>query len=132
MVYGAADLILAPTSRVKNALAVKYPHTTILVIGRGVNSDLFIPREKSNRKLGLLYAGRVSVEKNLEKLSFLSKHDNTKLTIVGEGSNLERMKQVLPFATFKGAMPNGRLAQEYGRSDIFVFPSITDAYANVV
>jgi glycosyltransferase involved in cell wall biosynthesis len=132
MVYGTADLILAPTSRVKDALAHKFPHTKILIIGRGVNSDLFIPREKKNGKLRLLYAGRVSVEKDLEKLSFLSKHDDTKLTIVGDGSNLERIKQMLPFANFKGAMQNGKLALEYGTSDIFVFPSITDAYANVV
>ncbi len=132
MVYGSADLILAPTSRVKDALAIEFPHTNIMVVGRGVNSDLFIPRQKKNRKLRLLYAGRVSVEKNLEQLSFLSKHDDIQLTIVGDGSDLERIKQRLPFADFKGAMQNGRLAHEYGASDIFVFPSITDAYANVV
>jgi glycosyltransferase involved in cell wall biosynthesis len=132
MVYGSADLILAPTSRVKGALAAKFPHTSIMVVGRGVNSDLFIPREKKNGKLRLLYAGRVSVEKSLEKLSFLSRHDDIELTIVGDGSNLEKIKQMVPFANFKGAMQNGKLACEYGMSDIFVFPSITDAYANVV
>ncbi len=132
LVYGSADLILVPTSRVKDALATKFSKTPILVVGRGVNSDLFLPREKKNGKLRLLYAGRVSVEKNLEKLAFLSKHDDIKLTIVGDGSNLERIKQRLPFANFKGAMQNGKLAREYGTSDIFVFPSITDAYANVV
>jgi glycosyltransferase involved in cell wall biosynthesis len=132
LVYGSADLILVPTSRVKGVLATKFSKTPILVVGRGVNSDLFVPREKKNGKLRLLYAGRVSVEKNLEKLSFLSRHNDTKLTIVGDGSNLERIKQMLPFAHFKGAMQNGKLAHEYGISDIFVFPSVTDAYANVV
>ena len=132
LVYGSADLILVPTSRVKGVLATKFSKTPILVVGRGVNSDLFVPRGKQNGKLRLLYAGRVSVEKNLEKLSFLSRHNDTKLTIVGDGSNLERIKQMLPFAHFKGAMQNGKLAHEYGISDIFVFPSVTDAYANVV
>lgn len=132
MVYGTADLMLVPTSRVKNTLSRKFPHTKIEIIGRGVNSDLFIPRKKKNKKLRLLYAGRVSAEKNLEQLSFLNKHEDINLTIVGEGSNLERIKQVLPFADFKGAMQNGRLAREYGASDFFVFPSTTDAYANVV
>lgn len=132
MVYGSADLILAPTSRVKGALAKQFPHTGILVVGRGVNSDLFIPREKKNGKLRLLYAGRVSVEKNLEKLAFLNKHDDMQLTIVGEGSSLEPIKQMLPFANFKGTMQNKELAREYGLSDVFVFPSITDAYANAV
>ena len=132
LVYGSADLILAPTSRVKEVLAKQFPHTNIMVVGRGVNSDVFIPQEKKNGKLRLLYAGRVSVEKSLEKLSFLNNHDNIKLTIVGDGSNLESIKQVLPDADFKGAMENGKLAREYGMSDVFVFPSVTDAYANVV
>ncbi len=132
LVYGSADLILAPTSRVKEILAKQFPNTNIMAVGRGVNSDVFIPREKKNGKLRLLYAGRVSVEKSLEKLAFLNNHDNIKLTIVGDGSNLERIKQVLPHADFKGAMENGKLAREYGMSDIFVFPSVTDAYANVV
>ncbi len=132
LVYGSADLILAPTSRVKGALAQQFPHTHILVVGRGVNSDLFVPREKQNGKLRLLYAGRVSAEKSLEKLSFLGNHDDIKLTIVGDGSNLKRIKKMLPFANFKGALRIGELAREYGMSDIFVFPSITDAYANVV
>jgi phosphatidylinositol alpha 1,6-mannosyltransferase len=70
----------------------------------GVNSELFIPREKQNGQLRLLYAGRVSVEKNLETLSFLSKHDDIELTIVGDGSNLKKIKQTLPFANFLGAM----------------------------
>jgi glycosyltransferase involved in cell wall biosynthesis len=45
---------------------------------------------------------------------------------------LDRIKETLPFATFKGNLQNGHLAREYGSSDIFVFPSKTDAYANVV
>jgi len=132
IVYGSADLMLVPTSRVKNTLSRKFPHTKIEIIGRGVNSDLFKPRNKKNKKLRLLYAGRVSVEKNLEQLLFLNKHPDIDLTIVGDGSDLERLKQLLPFANFTGAMQNGRLAREYGASDIFVFPSKTDAYANVV
>ena len=32
LVYGSADLILAPTSRVKGALAKQFPHTNILVV----------------------------------------------------------------------------------------------------
>lgn len=132
LVYGTADLILVPTSKVKNALSRKFPHTKIEIVGRGVNSDLFKPRKKISKKLRLLYAGRVSIEKNLEQLSFLKKHPDISLTIVGDGGNLERIKQLLPFANFKGALQNGRLAREYGTSDIFVFPSTTDAYANVV
>ncbi|MGD8521408.1 MAG: glycosyltransferase [Desulfobacterales bacterium] len=132
MVYGTADLILAPTSKVKEVLKKKFPRTKIEVIGRGVNSELFRPLKKRNHRLRLLYVGRVSVEKNLEQLSFLGSYDDLDLTIVGDGNDLMRIKQILPFAKFKGALQREKLAREYGCSDVFVFPSITDAYANVV
>jgi glycosyltransferase involved in cell wall biosynthesis len=132
MVYGTADLLLAPTSKVEKILKKKFPRTKVEVIGRGVNSELFKPLPKRNHRLRLLYVGRVSVEKNLEQLSFLGNHDDLELTIVGDGNDLARIKQILPFAKFKGALRREKLAREYGCSDVFVFPSITDAYANVV
>lgn len=132
MVYSTADLILVPTSKVKKVLEEKFPRTKIEVIGRGVNSKLFKPMEKRNHRLRLLYVGRVSVEKNLEQLSFLGNYDDLDLTVVGDGSDLTRIKKILPFAKFKGALQREKLAREYGCADIFVFPSITDAYANVV
>lgn len=132
IVYCTSDLILAPTSKVKNALHQRFPRTKIEVIGRGVNSALFKPLNNRNQKMRLLYVGRVSMEKDLEQLSFLKKSDDFHLTIVGEGRDLDRIKETLPFATFKGNLQNGHLAREYGLSDIFVFPSKTDAYANVV
>ncbi len=132
MVYGTADLILAPTPNVRDVLKKKFARTRIEVVGRGVNSELFKPFEKRNHRLKLLYVGRVSIEKNLEQLSFLSNHDDVNLTIVGEGNDVNRIKAMLPFAKFKGALQQEKLAREYGSADIFVFPSITDAYANVV
>jgi len=132
IVYLTSDLILAPTFKVKASLEKIFPHTRIEVIGRGVNFELFKPLRKKNRKLKLIYIGRISVEKNLEQLSFLHKHKDLHLTIVGEGSDLDRIKKILPFAEFKGKLKNGELSREYGSADIFVFPSTTDAYANVV
>ena len=132
IVYSTSDLILAPTPKVKDSLSKIFPRTRIEVIGRGVNYKLFKPQRKRNNKLRLIYVGRVSGEKNLEKLSFLSRHKDLNFTIVGEGGDLDRIKKLLPFAEFKGKLQNGELSREYGSADIFVFPSITDAYANVV
>jgi glycosyltransferase involved in cell wall biosynthesis len=132
IVYSTADLILTPTPKVKSSLRKKFPKTRIEVIGRGVNSALFKPQRKGHHKLRLIYVGRVSVEKNLQELSFLGKHRDLHFIIVGEGSDLDRIKKVLPFAEFKGKLTNKELSREYGFSDVFVFPSKTDAYANVV
>ena len=132
IVYSTSEIILAPTYKVKTSLKQKFMRKKIEVVGRGVDSEFFRPSTKSNSKLRLIYVGRVSPEKNLEKLSFLGKYNDLSLTIVGEGSYLNRIKELLPFAEFKGNLQDEKLSEEYSASDIFIFPSKTDAYANVV
>ncbi len=132
LVYGAADIILVPTSKVKHSLKNIYRRKRIEVIGRGVESDIFIPQKTAGPKLTALYVGRVSVEKDLEKLAFFRRHNDVQLMIVGDGKDICDMRQKLPFADFKGRMQGRELAREYRQSDFFVFPSKTDAYANVV
>ena len=132
IVYSTSEIILAPTYKVKTSLEQKFIHKKIEVVGRGVDSEFFRPLKKSNSKLKLIYVGRVSPEKNLENLSFIGKYNDLSLTIVGEGSDLNRIRELLPFAEFKGNLQDERLSGEYRASDVFIFPSKTDAYANVV
>jgi glycosyltransferase involved in cell wall biosynthesis len=132
LVYGAADLILVPTSKVKQSLKNSYRRKRIEVIGRGVESEIFKPQQYSGPKLSAIYVGRVSAEKNLEKLAFFRRHNDIQLKVVGDGKDIDDIRQRLPFADFKGRLQGRDLAREYRQSDIFVFPSKTDAYANVV
>ncbi len=132
LVYGAADIILVPTSKVKDSLGKTYPNKRIEVVSRGVDTKIFRPQTTVGSKLTALYVGRVSVEKDLAKLAFLRRHHDIQLKIVGDGRDIGDIRNRLPFAEFKGRFQDWKLAREYGRSDVFVFPSKTDAYANVV
>lgn len=132
MVYGAADILLVPTSKVKRSLGKIYRRKRIDVVGRGVEAELFKPRKSAGPTLTALYVGRVSVEKDLGKLAFFKRHPDIQLKIVGDGKDIGEIRQKLPFADFKGRLQGQDLAREYGHSDLFVFPSKTDAYANVV
>jgi len=132
LVYGAADIILAPTSKVKQSLKRIYRRKRIEVIGRGVEAEVFKPQKTAGPKLSALYVGRVSVEKDLEKLAFFRHHNDIQLKIVGDGKDIYDIRQKLPFADFTGRLRGDDLVREYRHSDIFVFPSKTDAYANVV
>ncbi len=132
LVYGAADIILVPTSKVKQGLKNIYRRKRIEVIGRGVETQLFKPQESAGPKLTALYVGRVSVEKDLEKLAFFRRHTDIQLKIVGDGKDIGDIRQKLSFADFQGRLQGPDLAREYRQSDLFVFPSKTDAYANVV
>ncbi len=86
-----------------------------------------------------LYVGRVSKEKNLEILatSFMAIIDagNTcDLIIAGDGpyrKELEQMLQGYP-VLFTGFLSGAELHTTYASSDVFVFPSTTDTFGNVV
>lgn len=53
--------------------------------------------------------------------------------IVGDGPLKEKMqKEALEHMTFTGFLQGEQLAQVYGASDLFVFPSATETFGNVV
>jgi glycosyltransferase involved in cell wall biosynthesis len=87
----------------------------------------------------LLYAGRVSVEKNLTALVTIFKQlcqarRDVALVVAGEGPYLARMRQELADlpAYFLGRQDDSALAALYASSDLFVFPSRTDTLGQVV
>ncbi len=100
---------------------------------RGVDLDLFRPRTVDRfgvpRPL-FLYAGRVAIEKNLD--AFLSLDLPGTKAVVGGGPQLQELKQRYPQAVFKGPKFGQDLAEHYASADVFVFPSLTDTFGNVL
>ncbi len=89
--------------------------------------------------LKLLYVGRVSKEKNLQMLvrSFITiseSRPDVQMIVVGDGPYLEEMRQALAdySCIFTGYLDGEDLAAVYASSDLFVFPSTTDTFGNVV
>ena len=83
--------------------------------------------------------GRVSREKNLPFLAevfreICGRRKNLHLIVVGDGPYLDEMKGALTGfpVTFTGYLTGDDLSQAYASSDVFVFPSITDTFGNVV
>jgi glycosyltransferase involved in cell wall biosynthesis len=116
---------------------------------RGIDTERFHPSKRNGffqRRFGLaaqdvklLYAGRVSREKNLAFLAegFRRLHQSRKdlrLIVVGDGPYLGEMRTNLADlpVTFTGVLFGEDLAQAYASSDVFVFPSTTDTFGNVV
>jgi glycosyltransferase involved in cell wall biosynthesis len=56
------------------------------------------------------------------------------LIVVGDGPYLDEMNRTLTGfpVTFTGYLTGDDLSQAYASSDVFVFPSITDTFGNVV
>jgi glycosyltransferase involved in cell wall biosynthesis len=85
----------------------------------------------------LLYAGRISWEKNLHLLTRAYRgmdHERCHLVIVGEGPALSEVQQELADlpVTFTGYLRGEALAAAYASADIFAFPSRTETFGQVV
>ena len=116
----------------------------LAILPRGLDTELF---STSHRQEGFwksrgakgkvaLYVGRISKEKELEFLSRVAvqveKSGGITFAFVGEGPFLAELKQKIPQGIFTGVLHNQELGQAYASADLFVFPSTTDTYGNVV
>jgi glycosyltransferase involved in cell wall biosynthesis len=105
----------------------------LMTWSRGVDQTLFHPRSEPVYNLPrpiYLNVGRVAVEKNLE--AFLALDLPGSKVVIGDGPNLEQLRRKYPDVHFLGSKVGQDLARHYADADVFVFPSRTDTFGNVV
>lgn len=117
------------------------------VLGRGVDTKLFHPgrRDESLRASWgaadstpvAMFVGRIAAEKNLplavkafQNLSQIN--PATKCVFVGDGPKAARLREEHPEFVFAGARTGEDLARHYASADLFVFPSLTETFGNVL
>ena len=152
--YGKMDRVLAPSRAYRDELLeMGLSPRRLGLLRRGVDRELFAPgksRDRSGSSAGLLllYVGRLSPDKNLDYLGaefrlllkqcLESGAAPPGLRFVGDGpsrSHLERELADLVAAgrvSFSGVLEGDALAEAYASADVFVFPSVTDTFGNVV
>ncbi|MEP3046045.1 MAG: glycosyltransferase family 1 protein [Roseibium sp.] len=102
---------------------------------RGVDDQTFRPAEShiySNELLRPIftYVGRVAVEKNIN--AFLDLKLPGSKVVVGDGPQLDALRKDYPDVHFTGSKTGKDLVQHYSSADVFVFPSLTDTFGNVI
>ena len=115
------------------------------IFPRGLHTELFSPALRDENfwtRRGakgpvLLYVGRLSREKDLGLLAEVMPALRARtapftLAIVGEGPYRAELEKLLPGALFTGIITGRELGIAYASADLFVFPSTTDTYGNVV
>lgn len=130
--HAPAARMMVATETLRQELAAR-GFGEIALWGRGVDLDLFRPRERSasaDERPILLYVGRIAVEKSVEDFVRLDV-PGTKV-VVGDGPDLQRLKALYPETRFTGAKSGEELAGCYADADAFVFPSRTDTFGNVL
>ncbi|MDY6823977.1 MAG: glycosyltransferase [Thermodesulfobacteriota bacterium] len=148
--YDQLDVVMVPSRATGDELAERGINPDkIRFYPRGVDTAAYTPKKRNgffkshfgleDNIQKLLYVGRVSKEKNLDQLVDIFKavsdaFSGVHLVIVGEGPYLAEMKAALAGrpAVFTGYLDGEYLSEAYAGSDLFVFPSTTDTFGNVV
>ncbi len=141
--YGACDIVLSPSPAADEALrAIGVGADRVMRWDRGVDGGRFKPRERSPQPpdgaLNVLYAGRITREKGIDLLAqaFLRAHarePRLHLLLAGGGPERERLAELLgAHGTFLGWLEGEQLAEAYALADVFLFPSSTDTFGQVV
>jgi glycosyltransferase involved in cell wall biosynthesis len=131
--YGRCRMLLVPSQAVLSALRRCFGNP-MEIFSRGVDTERFHPRfRKGGEPLTVLYVGRLSVEKNLDTLvTLMADRRDIRLMLVGDGPSRKRLEQALPKAVFTGFLKGSDLSEAYASADLFISPSKTDTFGNVI
>lgn len=137
---------LVPTAELAAQLqALGFRH--IQVLARGVDTALFSPQRRdpmlrqqwgaAPETLVALYVGRLAAEKNLELViaafqAVRRVRPDARLVLVGDGPLTAGLHTRYPDFVYCGMRQGEDLATHYASADLFLFPSLTETFGNVV
>src|SRR5271168_1077659 len=139
--YSIAKVLFAPNIELCEILESSTGRPCFLM-PRGVDTELFTPAKRppvaSGAPFILGFVGRLSVEKNITHLATIHDqllaqgHTNFRFLIIGHGQEEAWLREHMSRAEFPGVLRGEDLARAYASMDLFVFPSHTDTFGNVV
>lgn len=145
--YNQCEMVYVPAGSIKKELeGMDVTPGRMKIWKRGVDNELFSPAradaERMRKLVGndyptVIFASRLVWEKNLETLFRIYDHMQgcelaINLLIVGDGGAKKHCMQRMPKAIFTGKVNHEELSVLYASSDLFLFPSVSEAYGNVV
>lgn len=141
-----AQVTLVPTGQLAGELNDLGVHN-VRVLRRAVDTLRFQPgRRDDDLRLSwgadaatpvVLSVGRVAPEKNLHVVieayrALARRVPNARCVIVGDGPERAALEAANPDIIFAGTRRGDELAAWYASADLFVFPSLTETFGNVV
>ncbi len=144
--HNQSRVTLVPSLSIRRDL-VAVGYRNVEVVSRGVDTTLFCPDRRSDAlrtswglgelDLAVIHVGRIAPEKNLPLLfrafeAIAADRPDAKLILVGDGPELFALRTTHPRYVFCGPRRGEDLAAHYASGDIFLFPSLTETFGNVV
>src|SRR5438046_2396907 len=146
--YGQLDTVFVNSEEYRQSwIGRGFDPAKLKIFPRGLDTELFHPARRNpaffqrfracDGEVRLLYVGRVSREKDLDFLATAYRRLRDEglpvhLFVVGHGPYSDEFAKLLPEASFTGYLTGKALATAYASADIFVFPSTTDTFGNVI
>jgi glycosyltransferase involved in cell wall biosynthesis len=146
--YGQLDTVFVNSQEYRQSWIKRgFEPEKLRILPRGLDTELFHPARRDsaffekfgafNGEVRLLYVGRISREKDLDLLAAAYRRLRkegllVQLFVVGHGPYCEAFAKSLPEAFFTGYLTGTELATAYASADVFVFPSTTDTFGNVI
>lgn len=144
--HNITDGTLVATAELRDELAAA-GFRGLHILGRGVDAQRFAPAHRcrglrarwgaGDDDLVVAYVGRVAAEKNvglaIEAYRAMRRAGPVgPCVIVGDGPLRPALQHAHPDLTFAGMQLGEALAAHYASADIFLFPSETETFSNVV
>src|SRR5437868_9095179 len=144
--YHRCEVVLAPAESTALILRAQRMNRDIAIWGRGIDREQFNPARRdmawrrsqgiADDELVIAFLGRVVMEKGLDVFADAIhaveplglKH---RVLVIGEGPARPWFEQQLPDAIFTGQITGDELARALASADVFLNPSITEAFGNV-
>jgi glycosyltransferase involved in cell wall biosynthesis len=144
--HNRTQATMVPTSAMMLELQQRGYHN-VSVLSRGVATDQFSPAKRSQAlreswgvgsdDLVVMLVGRLAKEKNVGLViaafqAIQMRLPSAKLVFVGDGPLRKQLEETCPQAIFAGVRKGEELAAHYASGDVFLFPSLTETFGNVV
>ncbi|MET3981603.1 glycosyltransferase involved in cell wall biosynthesis [Mucilaginibacter sp. UYP25] len=145
--YNRCDKVYVPSDSIKAELCDMgvFP-TKMKIWKRGIDTRLFSPYKRGrnlirrltgNTNPTIIFASRLVWEKNLETLFNIydlvqERGVPVNFLIVGDGTARQACEERMPKAAFTGKIEHQYLSILYASADVFLFPSVSETYGNVV
>ena len=144
--YHRCEVVLAPAESTAAILRAQRMNRDISIWGRGIDREQFNPGRRDmewrraqgigDDEMVIAFLGRVVMEKGLDVFAdaihaFEPAGLKHRVIVIGEGPARLWFEQQLPSALFLGQQTGNDLARALASADVFLNPSITEAFGNV-
>ena len=140
-----ADFVVALTKNMMDVIQKNYDRRDVIVISNGIDLEKFrnIPKIIKRENKCVIYVGRFRSVKGLtyliQAMKIINNHDSSiRLVLIGKGPEEAKLKNLVKelnldeYIEFKGQIPNENIPGYLADSDVFVLPSLSEGFPNVV